>query len=95
MRFNGDECAEVAVQFAADTAGGFPVLRAIDHGESRLVLPFADGSLYDEAVVFSQRDFFGYSAIGSRSAPLFPERLRRHSIVRWAGTQRDDSVVCS
>jgi len=49
---------EVAVRFAADTGGGFPALRAIDHGESRLVLPFADGALYDEAVVFSERDIF-------------------------------------
>jgi len=36
---------ELTVRFAEGTAGGCPVLRAIDRGESRLVFPFADGSL--------------------------------------------------
>jgi len=35
-----------------------PVLRTSDRGESRLVFPFANGSLYDETAVFSQRDIF-------------------------------------
>src|SRR5712691_6435409 len=64
----------IAVRFAEGITRGFPVLRSqsgeklaqgelvqIPRGdviESRLVFRFKDGSLYDERVVFSQRDVF-------------------------------------
>ncbi|OLB42009.1 MAG: hypothetical protein AUI04_05815 [Candidatus Rokubacteria bacterium 13_2_20CM_2_64_8] len=66
--------APVPVRFTEGVAHGFPVLRSAqgerlasgeltqvargDVVESRLVFRFQDGSLYDETVVFSQRDVF-------------------------------------
>jgi hypothetical protein len=47
-----------------------------DRVESRLVFRFKDGSLYDETVVFSQRDTFrllGYRIV--QRGPSFPETL--------------------
>src|SRR5712691_2047759 len=82
----------IAVRFAEGITRGFPVLRSqsgeklaqgelvqIPRGdviESRLVFRFKDGSLYDERVVFSQRDVFtllSYHII--QRGPSFPESM--------------------
>jgi hypothetical protein len=82
----------VLVRFTEGVARGFPVLRSVDgqklaqgelwqvargdRVENRLVFHFANGSLYDEQVVFSQRDVF--SLISYRivqRGPSFPETL--------------------
>jgi len=58
LRFNGGQCRRRRRPICRGHHGGFPVLRTSDRGESRLVFPFANGALYDEAVVFSERDIF-------------------------------------
>jgi hypothetical protein len=82
----------VAVRFSEGITRGFPVLRSIkgeilaqgeliqvargDLVESRLVFRFRDGSLYNEQVVFSQRDVFtlqSYQIV--QRGPSFPETL--------------------
>jgi hypothetical protein len=82
----------VAVRFSEGVTRGFPVLRSIkgeilaqgeliqvargDVVENRLIFRFRDGSLYDEQVVFSQRDVFtlqSYRIV--QRGPSFPERL--------------------
>ena len=82
----------IAVRFTEGISRGFPVLRSqsgeklaqgelvqiprADTIESRLIFHFKDGSLYDERVVFSQRDVFtllSYHIV--QSGPSFPESL--------------------
>jgi hypothetical protein len=82
----------VSVRFSEGVTRGFPVLRALngdilaqgeliqfargDEVESRLVFRFRDGSLYDEHVVFSQRDVFTlqrYQIV--QRGPSFPESI--------------------
>jgi hypothetical protein len=82
----------VAVHFPEGITRGFPVLRSLsgeklaqgeltqvargDVVESRLVFRFRDGSLYDERVVFSQKDVFTllrYHLV--QQGPAFPESL--------------------
>jgi hypothetical protein len=82
----------VAVRFSEGVTRGFPVLRSIkgeilaqgeliqvargDVVESRLIFRFRDGSLYDEQVVFSQRDVFqlqSYQIV--QRGRSFPETL--------------------
>jgi hypothetical protein len=82
----------VAVRFAEGIGRGFPVLRNItgekiatgdlvqiargDRVENRLTFRFSDGSLYDERVVFSQRDVFtllSYRLV--QRGPSFPESI--------------------
>ena len=82
----------VAVRYTEGVTRGFPVLRdttgeILAHGDlaqvtsgdrvhSRLVFRFRDGSLYDEAVTFSQRDVFTlltYRIL--QRGPSFPESL--------------------
>src|SRR5216117_1215429 len=48
LRFNGGQCRRRRRPICRGHRGGFPVLRTSDRGESRLVFPFANGSLYDE-----------------------------------------------
>ncbi len=93
--------APVVVRFTEGVTRGFPVLRSpggqiLAHGdliqvargdrvESRLVFRFADGSLYDETVVFSQKDVFtllSYHIV--QRGPAFPETLEA-SIDRGSG----------
>lgn len=80
------------VVYTEGISRGFPVLRALngeklaqgdmtqiprgDQVESRLVFRFKDGSLYDERVVFSQREVFtllSYRIV--QRGPSFPETL--------------------
>jgi len=82
----------VAVHYAEGITRGFPVLRSLsgeklaqgeliqvargDVVESRLVFRFRDGSLYDERVLFSQKDVFtllSYHLV--QQGPSFPETL--------------------
>jgi hypothetical protein len=82
----------VGVRFTEGIGRGFPVLRdangeKIAHGdlvqvargdrvENRLTFRFRDGSLYDETVVYSQRDVFtllSYRLV--QRGPSFPETL--------------------
>jgi len=82
----------VVVRFSEGVTRGFPVLRSLtgdilaqgeliqvargDQVESRLIFRFRDGSLYDEQVVFSQRDVFtlqSYRIV--QRGPSFPETL--------------------
>ena len=82
----------VAVKFTEGIAHAFPVLRSvggeklaqgelvqIPHGdvvENRLTFRFRDGSLYDERVVFSQREAFtlmSYQIV--QRGPSFPESI--------------------
>jgi hypothetical protein len=82
----------IVVRFTEGISRGFPVLRSqsgerlaqgelvqIPRGdvvESRLIFHFKDGSLYDERVVFSQRDVFtllSYHIV--QRGPSFPESL--------------------
>ena len=82
----------IAVQYQEGLVRAFPVLRTLDNetlaqGDfaqvirsdqvtSRLVLRFKDGSLYDETVIFSQRDRFvlqTYRIV--QRGPSFPETL--------------------
>lgn len=82
----------VAVRFLEGVSRGFPVLRTAsgevlahgdlvqiasgDHVRSRLVFRFVDGSIYDEAVAFSQRDVFTlltYRIV--QRGPSFPETI--------------------
>jgi hypothetical protein len=103
----------VAVRFSEGVGRGFPVLRNArgekiaqgdlvqiprgDRVENRLTFRFRDGSLYDETVVFSQRDVFtllSYRLV--QRGPSFPESLEAqvdrgtgHYTVRHRGD--DDS----
>src|SRR5262249_26800062 len=82
----------VAVRYAEGVTRAFPTLRSTDNEklaqgdltqvvrgdrvESRLVFRFKDGSLYDETVVFSQRDTFtlvSYHIV--QRGPSFPEMI--------------------
>jgi hypothetical protein len=82
----------IAVQYQEGLVRAFPVLRTMDNetlaqGDfaqvtrsdqvtSRLIFRFKDGSLYDETVVFSQRDRFllqSYRIV--QRGPSFPETL--------------------
>jgi hypothetical protein len=82
----------VAVRFTEGVGRGFPVLRDVkgekiaqgdlvqiprgDRIENRLTFRFRDGSVYDETVVFSQRDVFtllSYRLV--QRGPSFPETL--------------------
>src|SRR5260370_39536782 len=84
--------APVTVRFTEGVTRGFPVLRSLagerlatgeltqvargDTVESRLVFEFRDGSVYDETVVFSQRDVFTLEAYRLRQhGPSFPETV--------------------
>lgn len=84
--------APVAVRYAEGVARGFPVLRSVegaqlaegeltqvargDRVDSRLVFRFADGSLYDERVVFSQDKVFTLLSYAiTQHGPSFPEAL--------------------
>ena len=93
--------APIAVQYQEGVVRAFPVLRAVngerlaqgdyvqiargDLVTTRLVFRFADGSLHDETVVFSQRGLFtllSYRIV--QRGPSFPETLEA-SIERDAG----------
>jgi hypothetical protein len=82
----------VSVKFTEGLARGFPVLRSVggdklaqgeliqiprgDRVENRLTFRFRDGSLYDERVVFSQKDTFtlmSYQIV--QKGPSFPESI--------------------
>src|SRR5262245_20292490 len=82
----------VVARFSEGVTRGFPVLRSLkgdllaqgeliqiargDRVESRLIFRFRDSSLYDEQVVFSQRDVFtlqSYRIV--QRGPSFPETL--------------------
>jgi len=82
----------VAVKFTEGVTHAFPVLRSIggeklaqgemvqiprgDRVENRLTFRFRDGSVYDERVVFSQRDTFtlmSYQIL--QKGPSFPETI--------------------
>lgn len=82
----------VTVRFPEGVARGFPVLRSLtgerlargemiqfargDRIESRLVFRFDDGSVYDETVVFSQREVFTLETYRLvQKGPSFPERI--------------------
>jgi hypothetical protein len=84
--------APIAVQYSEGVVRAFPVLRTTDNATlaqgdfaqvargdqvtARLVFRFKDGSLYDETVVFSQRDRFtllSYRIV--QRGPSFPETL--------------------
>jgi hypothetical protein len=84
--------APIAVQYSEGVVRAFPVLRTTnnetlaqgdfaqvargDQVTARLVFRFKDGSLYDETVVFSQRDRFtllSYRIV--QRGPSFPETL--------------------
>lgn len=86
------EGGPVAVRFTEGVTHAFPVLRSQhgdklaggdlvqvmrgDRVESRLVFRFGDGSLYEEIVVFSQRDVFtlvSYRLV--QRGPSFPEMI--------------------
>jgi hypothetical protein len=82
----------VPVKFTEGVAHAFPVLRSVggetlaqgeliqiprgDRVENRLTFRFRDGSIYDERVVFSQRDTFtlmSYQLV--QKGPSFPESI--------------------
>jgi hypothetical protein len=82
----------VTVRFTEGIAHAFPVLRSVggeklaqgeliqiprgDRVENRLTFRFRDGSIYDERVVFSQRDMFtlvSYQIV--QKGPSFPETI--------------------
>ncbi len=82
----------VVVRFTEGVTHGFPVMRSLDGErlasgdltqvargpvvESRLVFRFRDGSVYDETVVFSQREVFvleRYRLV--QQGPTFPENI--------------------
>src|SRR5439155_825838 len=83
---------ELAEQFTEGVSHAFPVLRSVggeklaqgewlqiargDRVENRLTFRFRDGSLYDERVVFSQKDTFtlvSYQLV--QKGPSFPESI--------------------
>ena len=91
----------VTVRFTEGVARGFPVLRTVtgaklaqgdltqvargDRVESRLLFRFSDGSIFDETVVFSQRNVFtllSYRIV--QRGPSFPEPIEA-SIDRETG----------
>jgi hypothetical protein len=82
----------VAVKFTEGVTHAFPVLRSVagdklahgelvqiprgDRVENRLTFRFRDGSIYDERVVFSQREMFtlmSYHLV--QKGPAFPETI--------------------
>jgi hypothetical protein len=82
----------IAVRYTEGVMRGFPVLRSLggeklaqgeliqvprgDVVETRLVFRFKDGSIYDERLTFSQRDFFtllSYHIV--QQGPSFPESI--------------------
>ena len=82
----------VAVRFTEGVTHAFPVLRSAggeklaqgeliqiprgDRVENRLIFKFRDGSLYDERVVFSQRDVFTLLSYQlTQRGPSFPESI--------------------
>jgi hypothetical protein len=86
------EAGPVAVRFTEGVTRAFPVLRSTDgqklaqgdliqvvrgdRVEGRLVFRFGDGSLYDETVVFSQRDALRLLQYRiAQRGPSFPETL--------------------
>jgi hypothetical protein len=86
------DAAPLAVRFTEGVARGFPVLRSqageplaagelsqVARGDlvhSHLVFRFRDGSLYDETVVFSQRDVFTLEEYRvTQRGPSFPESI--------------------
>ena len=101
----------VTVRYAEGVTRAFPTLRSTDNEklaqgdltqvvrgdrvESRLVFRFKDGSLYDETVVFSQRDTFtlvSYHIV--QRGPSFPEmidasmdRTTGRYVVRYRGDE--------
>ena len=108
----------VNVRYTEGVARGFPVLRAADgeklaqgelwqvargdRVENRLVFRFANGSVYDEQVVFSQRSVFNllsYRIV--QKGPSFPETLDasidretgRYSVRYRADRDSDEEVL--
>ena len=94
----------VAVRFVEGVSRGFPVLRSVagerlahgeftqavhgDRVESRIVFRFHDGSLYEEAIAFSQRDVFTLHTYRLlQRGPAFPESIEA-SIDRATGEYR-------
>lgn len=94
----------VAVRFVEGATRGFPVLRSLTgtrlatgeliqvaHGDvvrSRLAFRFHDGSLYDETVLFSQREAFTLERYRLlQRGPSFPESIEA-SIDRATGEYR-------
>ena len=82
----------VAVKFTEGVTHAFPVLRSVsgeklaqgemvqiprgDRVENRLTFRFRDGSVYDERVVFSQRDTFTLTSYQILlKGPSFPEMI--------------------
>jgi len=82
----------IAVQFTEGVSHAFPVLRSVggeklaqgeliqiprgDRVENRLTFRFRDGSLYDERVVFSQKDMFTLMSYQiAQKGPSFPESI--------------------
>ena len=95
------QAGPITVRYAEGVTRGFPVLRSLtgerlatgeliqvargDIVHSRLVFRFNDGSVYDETVVFSQRDVFTletYQLV--QRGPSFPESIEA-SIERASG----------
>ena len=107
----------VAVKFTEGVAHAFPVLRSAggeklaqgelvqiprgDRVENRLTFRFRDGSVYDERVVFTQKDTFtlvSYQIL--QKGPSFPEsidaKVDRHSgryEVRYKGDEEATEEV--
>src|SRR2546430_5683292 len=82
----------VAVKFTEGVSHAFPVLRSVggeklaqgeltqiprgDLVENRLTFKFRDGSVYDERVVFSQKDAFSLMSYQiTQRGPSFPESI--------------------
>ena len=95
------DAAPLVVRFPEGVARGFPVLRSLageplaagelsqvargNLVQSHLVFRFHDGSLYEETVVFSQRDVFTLEAYRLvQRGPSFPESIEA-SIDRATG----------
>ena len=89
---NAASAEPVAVKFTEGIGHAFPVLRSVggeklaqgemtqiprgDRVENRLTFRFRDGSIYDERVVFSQKDMFtlvSYQIV--QKGPAFPESI--------------------
>jgi len=92
----------IGVKFTEGVSHAFPVLRSVggeklaqgeltqiprgDCVENRLTFRFRDGSLYDERVVFSQKDTFtlmSYQIVQKGKARRSPSRSTR----RWTAKQ--------
>jgi len=102
------EAAPVAVRYVEGTSHGFVVLRSdqgtlLAHGqyiqtvrgekvESRLSFNFADGSLYDETVTFTQHNVFRLVAYHlTQKGPAFGEASSEVSFDRDSGRYRASS----